>query len=312
MRHIGFAVSANCSLMGLAAAPAFEVANIALGQPVYALHFLSESGGAVLTSAGAKIQTEHFDDRKLDTLMVCGGLVVEPSTPALIGFLQKAAARYRRVASICIGAFPLAEAGVLNGRRATTHWLYAEELRTRFPKVTVEMDRVFVQDGPVWSSAGMTAGIDLAVALVEADLGDELARSVAKKLVMYHRRVGGQSQFSTLLELEPKSDRIQTVLTYAKRNLSKTLSVEELAKVAHLSPRQFSRLFRTETGRSPAKAIEGLRAEEARIMIEGGEHSIDEVAEHTGFGDRDRMRRAFRRAFGQPPQFLKRKARLNS
>lgn len=310
MRHIGFAVSANCSLMGLAAAAAFEVANIALGQPVYSLHFLSESGGAVLTSAGARIQTEHFDNRTLDTLIVCGGLVVEPSTPAFVRFLQNAAARYRRVASICIGAFPLAEAGVLNGRRATTHWLYAEELRTQFPKVTVEMDRIFVQDGPVWSSAGMTAGIDLAVALVEADLGVELARSVAKKLVMYHRRVGGQSQFSTLLELEPKSDRIQTVLTYAKRNLRQTLSVEELAKVAHLSPRQFSRLFRTETGRSPAKAIEGLRAEEARIMIEGGEHSIDEVAEHTGFGDRDRMRRAFRRAFGQPPQFLKTKARL--
>ena len=310
MRHIGFAVSANCSLIGLAAATAFEVANIALGQPVYSLHFLSESGGDVPTSAGAKIQTEHFDDRTLDTLIVCGGLVLAPSTPALIGFLQNAATRYRRVASICIGAFPLAEAGVLNGRRATTHWLYAEQLRTRFPKVTVEMDRIFVEDGPVWSSAGMTAGIDLAVALVEADLGVELARSVAKKLVMYHRRVGGQSQFSTLLELEPKSDRIQTVLTYAKRNLRNTLSVEELAKVAHLSPRQFSRLFRSETGRSPAKAIEELRAEEARIMIEGGEHSIDEVAEHTGFGDRDRMRRAFRRAFGQPPQSLKRKARL--
>jgi transcriptional regulator GlxA family with amidase domain len=310
MRHIGFAVSANCSLMGLAAAPAFEVANIALGQPVYTLHFLSERGGAVPTSAGAKFQTEHFDDRALDTLIVCGGLVVEPSTPALIEFLRNAPARYRRVASICIGAFPLAEAGVLNGRRATTHWLYAEELQTRFPRVTVEMDRIFVQDGPVWTSAGMTAGIDLAVALVEADLGVELARSVAKKLVMYHRRVGGQSQFSSLLELEPKSDRIQTVLTYAKRNLRKTLSIEELAKVAHLSPRQFSRLFRTETGRSPAKAIEGLRAEEARIMIEGGEHSIDEVAEQTGFGERDRMRRAFLRAFGQPPQFLKRKARL--
>ena len=310
MRHIGFAVSANCSLMGLAAATAFEVANIALGQPVYSLNFLSESGGDVPTSAGVKIQTEHFDDRTLDTLIVCGGLELEPSTPGFLELLQNAAARCRRVASICIGAFPLAEAGVLNGRHATTHWLYAAQLRARFPKVTVEMDRIFVEDGPVWSSAGMTAGIDLAVALVEADLGVELARSVAKKLVMYHRRVGGQSQFSTLLELEPKSDRIQTVLTYAKQNLRHTLSVEELAKVAHLSPRQFSRLFRTETGRSPAKAIEGLRAEEARIMIEGGEHSIDEVAVHTGFGDRDRMRRAFQRAFGQPPQSLKRKARL--
>ena len=156
----------------------------------------------------------------------------------------------------------------------------------------------------------MPAGIDLGVALVEADLGADVARSVARKLVMDHRRMGGQSQFSTLLELEPKSDRIQTVLTYAKQHLKKTLSVEELANVANLSPRQFSRLFRAETGRSPAKAIENLRVEEARIMIEGGEHSIDQVAEHTGFGDRDRMRRAFLRAFGHPPQVLKRKARL--
>jgi transcriptional regulator GlxA family with amidase domain len=310
MRHIGFAVSADCSLMGFAAVPVFEIANIAVGQPVYALHFLSENGGAVTTSTGMRIQTEAFDERALDTLIVGGTTIPEPSTQGFIALLRDAPARYRRVASICIAAFPLAEAGVLDGRRATTHWLYAEELRTRFPKVTVEMDRIFVQDGSVWTSAGMTAGIDLAVALVEADLGVDLARSVAKKLVMYHRRVGGQSQFSTLLELEPKSDRIQTVLTYTKRNLRKTLSVEELANVAHLSPRQFSRLFRTETGRSPAKAIEGLRAEEARIMIEGGEHSIDEVAEQTGFGDRNRMRRAFLRAFGQPPQFLKRKARL--
>src|SRR5258708_20824864 len=194
MRHIGFAVSANCSLMGLAAAPAFEVANIALGQPVYSLHFLSESGGAVLTSAGAKIQTEHFDDRRLDTLIVCGGLVVEPSTTVLIGFLQNAAARYRRVASICIGAFPLAEAGVLNGRRATTHWLYAQELRTRFPKGTVEMDRIFVQDGPVWSSAGMTAGMDLGVAVVGAALDVDLARSAATTRVTHQLRGPRQSK----------------------------------------------------------------------------------------------------------------------
>jgi len=310
MRQIGFAASANCSLMGFAAASAFELTNLALGQPVYALSFLSENGGAVPTSAGMRVQTEPFDDRALDTLIVGGGTIVEPSTLEFLAFLQKATARYRRVASICIAAYPLAEAGLLDGRRATTHWLYAQDLQTRFPKVKVEMDRIFVQDGQLWTSAGMTAGIDLAVALVEADLGADVARAVARKLVMYHRRMGGQSQFSTLLELEPKSDRIQTVLTYAKQHLKKTLSVEELAAIANLSPRQFSRLFRTETGRSPAKAIENLRVEEARVMIEGGEHSIDQVAEHTGFGDRDRMRRAFLRAFGQPPQVLKRKARL--
>jgi transcriptional regulator GlxA family with amidase domain len=172
------------------------------------------------------------------------------------------------------------------------------------------MDRIFIQDGPVWTSAGMTAGIDLALALVEADLGAELTRSIAKKLVVYHRRAGGQSQFSALLELEPKSDRIQNVLKHAKQNLRSSLSVEELAQVAHLSPRQFSRLFHAETGQSPARAVENLRVEEARIMVEGGEHSIDEVASYTGFGDRDRMRRAFLRAFGQPPQFLKRSNRL--
>jgi transcriptional regulator GlxA family with amidase domain len=155
----------------------------------------------------------------------------------------------------------------------------------------------------------MTAGIDLALALVEADLGAELTRSIAKKMVMYHRRAGGQSQFSALLDLEPKSDRIQNVLRHAKQNLRQSLSVEELAEVAHLSPRQFSRIFLAETGQSPARAVENLRVEEARILVEGGEHSIDEVAAHTGFGDRDRMRRAFLRAFGHPPQFLKRATR---
>ncbi|HYZ73577.1 MAG TPA: DJ-1/PfpI family protein [Chthoniobacterales bacterium] len=132
------------------------------------------------TSAGAKIETQHFDDRTLDTLIVCGGLVVEPSTRGFIGFLRNAPARYRRVASICIEAFPFAEAGALNGRHATTHWLSAEELRTRFPKVTVEADRIFVQDGPVWSSAGMTAGIDLAVALVEAHAASSSKEPVRK------------------------------------------------------------------------------------------------------------------------------------
>jgi transcriptional regulator GlxA family with amidase domain len=183
-------------------------------------------------------------------------------------------------------------------------------MQARFPKVKIDMDRIFVQDGPIWTSAGMTAGIDLALALVEADLGAELTRAISRKLVLYHRRAGGQSQFSALLELEPKSDRIQNVLRHAKQNLRDSLSVEKLAEVAHLSPRQFSRLFHSETGQSPARAVENLRVEEARIMVEGGEHSIDEVAAHTGFGDRDRMRRAFLRAFGHPPQFLKRTTRL--
>ncbi len=173
----------------------------------------------------------------------------------------------------------------------------------------VEEDRIFINDGAMWTSAGMSAGIDLALALVEQDLGAELARIVAKKLVVYHRRAGGQSQYSALLELEPKSDRIQSALAYAKSNLHTALSVPQLADAARLSPRQFSRAFQAETGQSPAKAVENLRVEAARLMMEEGRHPIDVVAQQTGFADRDRMRRAFLRAFGQPPQVIRRNAR---
>ncbi len=158
----------------------------------------------------------------------------------------------------------------------------------------------------------MTAGIDLALAMIEQDLGADVARAVARKLVVYHRRAGGQSQFSALLELEPKSDRIQSALTYAKRNLDKPLTVRQLAGAAHLSPRQFSRAFRAETWQSPAKAVEHLRVEAARLMMEQSRHPIDVIARQTGFAERDRMRRAFLRAFGQPPQVFRRNARAEA
>jgi transcriptional regulator GlxA family with amidase domain len=203
----------------------------------------------------------------------------------------------------------LAEAGLLDGRRATTHWTYARELQKRFPKAKIDEDRIFINDGPIWTSAGMSAGIDLALALVENDVGPDIAKSVARKLVLYHRRGGGQSQFSTLLELSPKSDRIQTALAFARANLHTPLTVPQLADAAHLSPRQFSRAFRAETGQSPAKAIENLRVEAARSLMEQSSHPIDVVARQTGFSDRDQMRRAFLRAFGQPPQVLRRTAR---
>jgi transcriptional regulator GlxA family with amidase domain len=176
----------------------------------------------------------------------------------------------------------------------------------------MDEDRIFINDGPVWTSAGMTAGVDLGLALIENDLGPELAKAVARKLVVYHRRGGGQSQFSTLLELSPKSDRIQAALAYARDNLHKRLTVPDLAEAAHLSPRQFSRAFHAETGQSPAKAIENLRVEGARNLMEQSRHPIDVVARQTGFSDRDHMRRAFLRAFGQPPQVLRRNARLES
>jgi transcriptional regulator GlxA family with amidase domain len=203
----------------------------------------------------------------------------------------------------------LAEAGLLDGHRATTHWAFARELQNRYPALKVEEDRIFIIEGALWTSAGMTASIDLALAMVEKDLGAEAARVVAKKLVVYHRRSGGQSQFSALLEMDPKSDRIQKSLDYAKRNLRQALSVEELAEAASLSPRQFSRAFRAETGQSPAKAVERLRVEAARVLIEQGRLALDSIAEETGFADRERMRRAFLRAFGQPPQAMRRTLR---
>ena len=312
MQRIGFVVSPRYQVMSLAPLSVFEFANLGLGHKAYEIRLLSEHGGPVISSIGVPIETHPFDDEKLDTLIVSGGTVIAPSSPSVLRFLQGAPQRTRRVASICTGAFILAEAGLLDGRRATTHWLYARNLQAQYPKVKMDEDRIYVVDGQIWTSAGMSAGIDLALAMVEQDHGAAVAQTVAKKLVVFHRRAGGQSQFSTLLELEPKSDRVQNALAYASRNLKQPLTVKELAAVAHLSPRQFSRAFQAETGHSPAKAVENLRLEAARLQIEQSRHSIDEVARQTGFGDPDRMRRAFLRAFGQPPQVIRRNARAET
>jgi transcriptional regulator GlxA family with amidase domain len=306
MLKIGFVVSPNFQIMSPAALSAFEFANVTAKQKLYDIHLLSETGGAVLSSLGMSMSTKPFGRAVFDTLIVGGVVDVVPSTPATTDFIEKSLVKTRRVASICTGAFALAEAGVLDGRRATTHWLLARELQKRFPKVKVEDDRIYIIDGPIWTSAGMSAGIDLALGMIEKDFGAEVVRAVAQKLVLYHRRAGGQSQHSALLEMDAKSDRIQNALAFARKNLQSPLGVEELADAAHLSPRQFSRAFRSETGQSPAKAIEHLRVEAARLMLESGRHSLDVVARETGFADRERMRRSFLRAFGQPPQVIKR------
>jgi transcriptional regulator GlxA family with amidase domain len=308
MRRIGLVVFPGFQTMSLAAASVFEFANITVGETVYEIGHFSETGGPITSSFGMTMQTQAFDRPAFDTLLVGGGVGIPDSTPALLDFLREAPQASRRVAAICTGAFLLAEAGLLDGRRATTHWLLARELQQHFPRVKVEDDRIFLIDGSIWTSAGMSAGVDLALAMVEKDLGPGVARRVAQQLVLYHRRAGGQSQFSALLELEPKSDRIQKALTYAKSHLQSELTVEQLAEAANLSLRQFSRAFRAETGQSPAKAVERLRVEAARSMMEQTRHPIEVVARETGFADRERMRRAFLRAFGQPPQALRRNA----
>ena len=306
MRRIGFVVYPGYSVMALAVATVFEAANDLSESPQYEVHFISEHGEPIKTSSGLVFQSEPFGNENFDTLVIGGTETPSSFSADLISYVHQSAKKARRVAAICTGAFLLAEAGLLDGRRATTHWFHARELQQRFPKIKVDEDRIFINDGPIWTSAGMSAGLDLALALVEEDLGAEIARSIAKKLVMFHRRAGGQSQFSTLLELEPKSDRIRMALTYAREHLQKQLTVDDLANAAHLSPRQFSRTFKTETGQSPAKAIENLRVEMAKNMMEHTQHPLDVIANQTGFSDADRMRRAFLRAFGQPPQVIRR------
>lgn len=309
MRSIGLVLEDGFQLMGLAALAAFELANAELGDDGYRLTILSEHGGTVRSSMNTGIETVPLGIMP-DTLMVAGELVPSPVSPGLINYLVRARHEARRVAGVCTGAFVLAQAGLLDGRTATTHWAHAPNLRAKYPRISVDEDRIFIRDGNIWTSAGMSSAIDLALALIEDDHGPALSRSIARKLVVYHRRPGGQSQFSALLELEPRSDRVQRALTYARENLRSTLSVEELAEAASLSPRQFSRVFREETGQSPAKAVEMLRLEAARNMLEEGRHPMDIVARDTGFIDRDRMRRAFLRCYGQPPASLKRSLKL--
>ncbi len=312
MQRIGYIAAPDFHFMSLAALSVFEIANRTAPERLYDVRLLSEAGGLITNSIGMSIDTHPFDTTSFDTIIVGGGLGIVEATPPLVAFIQNAQKKTRRIASTCSGAFVLAAAGLLDNRRATTHWLHAREFKRRYPKVSVEEDRIFITDGSIWTSGGGSAGIDLALGMVEQDLGDDVALIVAKKLVLFHRRAGGQSQHSTLLDLSPKSDRIQSAIAYARRNLNKPLSVEELATVANLSPRQFSRAFHAETGQPPAKAIEKLRVEAARVMLEQGRHPIETIADETGFADRERMRRAFLRAYGQPPQAIRRGARAGA
>jgi len=312
MREIGFVMYPDYSIMALTVVMAFEAANSLTASPPYALHFVSENGGKVRMACGMTLESMPFSEKSFHTLFVGGASTPTASTPGLIKYIRAAPELHRRIAAISTGAFVLAEAGLLDGRYATTHWMHAPRLQAQYPAVKLNQDCIFMNDGPIWTTAGGAAGLDLSLAMIESDLGAEVAKAVARELVIYHRRTGGQSQKSMLLELAPKTDRIQAALTYARENLHRPLSVAELAEAAHLSPRQFSRAFLAETGQSPGKAIENLRVEEARDLMEQSCHPIEVVAVQTGFSDRDQMRRAFLRAFGQPPQALRRMAKLEA
>jgi transcriptional regulator GlxA family with amidase domain len=306
MLTIGFVVTPGFPIMSLAALSVFEFANLHAKRNCYEVHVLSEHGGPVATAMGTALHTTAFDDRHFDTLIIGGNTEVVPTSPKLTRYISAAGRHSRRISSICTGAFALADAGLLDNRRVTTHWLFTEALKARYPKLRLEADRIYITDGPIWTAAGNSAGIDLTLGMLEKDYGAELARDVAQIMVVNQQRAGGQSQHSALLAINPKSDRIQEALAHARRDLTAELSVEQLAEIARLSPRQFSRAFRAETGTSPAKAIERLRVEAAQLMIEQSRHPVDVIATETGFGDAERMRRAFLRVLGRAPQALRR------
>lgn len=311
-RSVSFVVAPEFELLDLSGPLcAFTIARDLYDAP-YQINIVSAIDAPVVGWLGFSIDAE--DQTKAehgDTIIVVGG----PKAPLPGGhaetsaMLKRLAASTRRMASVCTGAFYLAETGILDGRRATTHWRHAPLLQSRYPKLSVDADRIFVNDHDVWTSAGISAGIDLALAMIEADFGPALSKAVARELVVYHRRPGGQSQFSAILELEPASGRVRDALAYARDHLHESLSVERLADAARVSSRQFARIFLKETGETPARAIERLRAEAARPRVEDSLEPIERIAQDVGFGDVERMRRAFVKLFGQSPQTARRLAR---
>jgi transcriptional regulator GlxA family with amidase domain len=311
-RHVCFLVYSGFVLLDLSGPlEAFANANRVVSSG-YRFTVASLEGGLVRAGSGLQVATDVARTiASVDTLIIVGA----PAVPAGEWMLPMAktirvlSEQSRRTASVCTGAFVLAESGLLDGRAATTHWNYAPDLQARHPALRVDGDRIWTEDRGVWTSAGMSAGIDMALAMIEQDLGREAARWVARMLVVYYRRPGGQYQFSSLLDFDPGSDRIRSALSYAREHLRDDLSVERLADVAHMSVRQFGRVFTASVGVTPAKAVERLRVEVARPLVEDGHQSFEEIARLSGFGDADHMLRSFVRVFGRTPQELRRTAR---
>jgi transcriptional regulator GlxA family with amidase domain len=242
----------------------------------------------------------------IDTLIVPGAFAVDEVTRdrALVRWVRDRSPSCRRVCSVCIGSFLLAAAGVLDGRRAATHWLHAPLLAERYPRVTVEPDAIFIRDGAVWSSAGVTTGIDLALALIEQDAGRALAMNVARMLVVYLKRAGGQSQYSALLAAQTESDSesFSELERWIVEHLKSDLSVDALANRVHMSPRNFARLYAAKRGRTPAKTVEAIRVDAARRRLEETDDRIESIAEGCGFSSEEQMRCAFLRILTIPPR----------
>ena len=295
---------------------AFATANHTAGRPLYQLEIAGMTKAPVATSLGIEITpTVALDDiaGPIDTLLVSGGFgQAEASTDQrLLAWLRTNRLRARRFGSICTGAFVLAAAGLLDGKRATTHWVMAKELAQRYPQITVDADRIFVRDGNIYTSAGVTTGIDLALGLIEEDHGRTLSLRVARALVAYLKRPAGQSQFSNhLLAQFAASPPVRQAQEWALENLSADLSVKALAKHARMSERAFRRAFVEETGEAPRDFVERIRIDAARSLFEDAPLPVQVVAARCGFESADNLRRAFVRRLGVTPQDYRQRFRL--
>jgi transcriptional regulator GlxA family with amidase domain len=298
----------------------FAEANVQAGYAAYVLFVAAAEPGAIRSSSGVRLMPDRIIDRDfqepIDTLLVagCPNAAEVPADGGLVDWLRRRASRTRRFGSVCSGAFFLAAAGLLDGRRVTTHWAVADTLTRKFPSVSVDRDAIYVTDGKLRTAAGVTAGLDLALALVEEDLGRDTAMKVAGQLVMFFKRPGGQMQFTRKGAAVPAGRAaLQELQRWVAANPGLDHSVASLAKRMELSPRHFARLFRAEVGITPATWVEEARVNAARRLLELGHEAPKQVAKHCGFADADTLRRAFVRHVGvTPADYRKRFARIVS
>ncbi len=313
-RRIGFVAFEGMTTLDLVGPlDVFQAANdrIEVGR-AYELLVLSVGGRSVTTSSGLHIKSHRPLERapRLDTVIVPGGSGLrDPDICVPIAsWLKSRASTTRRIASTCTGIYALAETGLLDGRRATTHWRFAADVADRFPRTVIDADAIYLRDGRFYTSAGITAGIDQALALVEEDLGGAVALGVARDLVVYLKRSGGQMQFSEPLQFQTRaSDRFSDLAAWMVRNLRRDLSVEVLAARTNLGARHFSRRFKATFGRPPAEYVETLRLDEARKRLPAANNTVESVAYSVGFASADAFRRAFGRKFGVAPGLYKKR-----
>ena len=267
---------------------------------------VSTQGGPLRTNGGLVVMTRSLADlagEEIDTLIVAGGIGTRRAMhdAALIRSIRDWSGRVRRLASVCTGAYLLAQAGLLDGRRVATHWWAADDLQRRFPRIEVEPEPIFIRDGAIWTSAGVTAGIDLSLALIQDDLGYDHAMRIARQLVVFLKRPGGQAQFSATLEAQIADQDFAELHAWVRDHLAEELKVERLAEQAGMSARTFARAYAAKAGRTPARMVETMRIESARRVLEATGRPLKQIARDCGFGDEERMRRAFQRRLGVCP-----------